>query len=173
MSNVSVYLEKQERQKIRQQERLLIDLAKEFRKLLSHSGKTESELKQYLGQNDAFIAGVKHGFGDIRMRELANIFTFFDKKVFLAPVEMGRKYQLIEMGNNILSHQMKRPLNLDKDIEKFLLIGIGSKSEHKGQMMVCFDKNHDVLETSEMIENSFSSTYSTILRSKTGVKNGS
>lgn len=88
MSNVSINLKKQERQKIKQQERLLIDLAKEFIKLLSDSEKTESELKQYLGQNDAFITGIKHGFGNIRMRELADIFTFFNKKVSLKPVEI-------------------------------------------------------------------------------------
>ena len=171
MSNVSINLKKQERQKIKQQERLLIDLAKEFIKLLSDSGKTESELKQYLGQNDAFITGVKHGFGNIRMRELADIFTFFNKKVFIKPIEIDNKCQFIQIDNNIPCYKIEHPLTINKDIDNFIVIAIDNKSEHKGQVKICFDRNNDILETSGMIENNFNSTYNTVLKSKMGVKN--
>lgn len=171
MSDISINLKKQERQKIKQQERLLLDLAKEFRKLFSLSEKTESELKEYLGQNDAFITGVKHGFGNIRMRELADIFTFFNKKVILKSVDIDNKYTFFQMDNNILHYKTRRPLEINKDIEKLVVIGIDKKLENKGQVIVHFDedKNHNILETSKTIAHY---TYSTVLRSKMGVKNG-
>ena len=51
MNKKLIELKKQERNKIRQQERLLIKIAKEYKKLLEASGKTEDELKQFLGKN--------------------------------------------------------------------------------------------------------------------------
>lgn len=80
-----------EKQKIKQQERLLIEISKEFKKVLSSSGKSEDDLKQYLNKNEAFITGLKNGFGDLKMRELADVFTFFNKKVVFKIVELNEK----------------------------------------------------------------------------------
>lgn len=80
-----------EKQKIKQQERLLIEISKEFKKALSSSGKSEEDLKQYLNKNEAFITGLKNGFGDLKMRELADVFTFFNKKVVFKIVELDEK----------------------------------------------------------------------------------
>lgn len=80
-----------EKQKIKQQERLLIEISKEFKKLLSSSDKSEDDLKQYLNKNEAFITGLKNGFGDLKMRELADVFTFFNKKLVFKIVEIDEK----------------------------------------------------------------------------------
>lgn len=80
-----------EKQKIKQQERLLIQISKEFKKALSGSGKSEDDLKQYLNKNEAFITGLKNGFGDLKMRELADAFTFFNKKIVFKIVELNEK----------------------------------------------------------------------------------
>ena len=173
MNKKLIELKKQERNKIRQQERLLINIAKEYKKLLEASGKTEDELKQFLGKNDAFIAGVKHGFGNIRIRELADIFTFFNKEMLVSSIEIGEKVQVILMGDEIPSWNIERPSSISRDIKKMFLFGTNNKSELKGSAMVCFDENNDILETSDALEHAMKSTCHTLFKyNKMGLENG-
>jgi hypothetical protein len=78
MNNIN---KKNNRKKIINQERLLLDIAKLVRKNLSSTEKSKSKLIEYLGKNNAFVDGVLHGFGNIRLRELSDIFSFFDKRI--------------------------------------------------------------------------------------------
>ena len=173
MNKKLIELKKQERNKIRQQERLLIKIAKEYKKLLEASGKTEDELKQFLGKNDAFIAGIKHGFGNIRIRELADIFTFFNKEMLVSSIEIGEKVQVILMGDEIPSWNIERPSSISRDIKKMFLVGTNNKSELKGSAMVCFDENNDILETSDALEHAMKSTCHTLFKyNKMGLENG-
>lgn len=75
------------RKKMINQERLLLDIAKLVRKNLNSTEKSKSELMEYLGKNNAFVDGILHGFGNIRVRELSDVFSFFNRRICINLIE--------------------------------------------------------------------------------------
>lgn len=71
------------------QESLLVELSERVALEMERLGLTERELQEKLGVNEAYVQGVLSGFANITLRELADIFTCFDRLVSLKPIELG------------------------------------------------------------------------------------
>lgn len=65
------------------QEDLLIELSERIQIELDTLQITLKEFQEKLGCNEAYVQGLLNGFANITMRELADVFTVFDKVVSL------------------------------------------------------------------------------------------
>lgn len=69
------------------QENLLVELSERIQLEMERLGLTESDLQELLSVNEAYVQGLLHGFANITLRELADVFTSFDRLVQLVPFE--------------------------------------------------------------------------------------
>lgn len=73
-------------QRLMNQEDLLIEISERLALEMKALGITDTQLAETLDQDISYVEGLLHGFANITVRELADVFTVFQKVVALSLV---------------------------------------------------------------------------------------
>lgn len=82
-NEIEVFSDFELKRKINQED-FLIEIAENFSIELERSSMSRDEIKERLNCNDAFLIGIEEGFANLTVRELADVFSVFNKVIQLS-----------------------------------------------------------------------------------------
>lgn len=113
------------------QEDILIELSERLALEMKYAQIQPEELQKLLGKNEAYVTGLLEGFANIRLKELADIFSVFNKYVKLMPAYEGQKVCYLEDSKfNTVKLNINPEVKIDEDFKKFSIIK-HDDSKHK------------------------------------------
>lgn len=87
------------------QEDLLIEISERLQAELDSANLSSDELANILGIEDKYyIDGILEGFENIKIRELANIFSIFNKVLAVVPLAESERVQIHKLNNHIIHY---------------------------------------------------------------------
>ena len=105
------------------QEDILIELSERLALEMEYAQIQPEELQKLLGKNEAYVTGLLEGFANIRLKELADIFSVFNKYVKLMPAYEGQKVCYLEDSKfNTVKLNINPEVKIAEDFRNFSII---------------------------------------------------
>lgn len=111
------------------QERLLLGVAELLRHEMELQSKSIEQMEQALEVNQAYIQSLLHGFANITLRELADVFSALNKRVLLTST-----------GQNEAASQIEQRLEVESPFSKVEVLWTLRKSEQLFKATYHIDK---------------------------------
>ena len=87
------------------QEDLLIEISERLQVELDSANLSPDELANILGiEDEYYIDGILEGFENIKVRELANIFSIFNKVLAIVPLAESERVQIHKSNDHIIHY---------------------------------------------------------------------
>lgn len=146
------------------QEDLLIEISERLQAELNSANLSSSELTNILGvEDDYYIDGILEGFENIKIRELANIFSVFNKVLAVVPLAEAERVQIHKSNNHLIHYNYSYFHPSLKTVDSEFIIS--RKVENHNfediiQVHVKINKTQEILETSNFeIGNNYSISF--------------
>ena len=105
------------------QEDILIELSERLALEMEYAQIQPEELQKLLGKNEAYVTGLLEGFANIRLKELADIFSVFNKYVKLLPTYEGQKVCYLEDSKlNTVKLNINSKVKIDEEFKNFSIM---------------------------------------------------
>ncbi len=157
-NNIVALNERKEFDRSLYQEDVLIELSERLILEMESAQINQEELERALGKNKAYVTGLLEGFANISLRELADIFSIFNKYVKLMPAYAGQKVCYLES-----SKFPSIPVKANEYGKQFSLVEKNNEKPQVIKELICFkiipNMNYDDFEKQSVnhVRNDFSS----------------
>lgn len=140
------------------QEDILIELSERLALEMEYAQINSEQLQSLLGKNEAYVTGLLEGFANIKLKELADIFSVFNKYVKLMPTYEGQKVCYLDNSSKLetvtLYVNSTSKIKIDEDFKKLSVMTYSDNNNQKLKELVDikFALNNNSVNYSEFQE---------------------
>lgn len=111
-STYASYVERPEKRRIFEQERLILDATELLSRVMEIRGTRRAELAEKLGRSKAYVTQMLRGNQNLTLRTLADIFCVLEYRLLMVadPLTPGtgviasRQWNMTQQGNSVVEH---------------------------------------------------------------------